>query len=128
MYDALRCGNRSAFEEEGANRVAKARERIAAVDRHSQVRPVVETLGVPGAERPQLVDDPPFAPTGGARFIRYERIADRRMPEPSSFVPPFIQQQVHVIEQELPAFLRRHVPRCAALRDVTCLAEDPGVP
>ena len=75
----------------------------------AQVRPALEALGVPGAERAELVDHPALAAARRGRASAPDR---RDVPEAFGFPVAVVEQQVDVVEQELPALLAAS-PRAA---------------
>src|SRR5437660_6826217 len=77
-------------EEEVPERLPQGGERIGGVDDSAQMRAVVEALGVPRAECPQFVDNPPIVSRG------------------SRLVDAFLQEQLDVVEEKAPTILERH--------------------
>ena len=87
-------------------------DRLGRIDRDAQVGSVVDALRVPGVQRAQLVDDPAVVTARGARRRSGRSApAGRDVPEALGLVGAFVQQQLDVVEQELPALLAVEISR-----------------
>src|SRR6202171_2676296 len=87
-------------KKERRHEAAELVERLRGVDGSSQVRAVVEALGVPGAESTELVDHPAMVRSG---VCRADRLGLGHMAEARRLMNPLVHQQLDVLEEELTA-------------------------
>src|SRR5687768_9110321 len=96
-----RGGVRGGRERELGDDIVKLGNRLAAVDTDSELRAAVESLRIPAAECPDLVDHPALATSsgwwlaiGGQPIVR----TGGDVTEPLRFVDALVEQQLNVIE------------------------------
>src|SRR2546425_9369084 len=81
LFAIPRSDDRSS-EEKRVDDAAKRRKALGAVDRRPQVRPVFQSLGVPGSQRSNLVDHPAIVAGGmsAGPIAGFRRASRRRLP------------------------------------------------
>ena len=119
MLDRRRSGHEEVFNE-----VTELRNAVGAVDGHSKMRARVQALRVPGAECPQLVDDPALVTSCGHDCLRHAR---RDVTKALLLVFALIEKEIDVIEQELTSLLHRHRPGSPACDKVCGLSKNPRI-
>ena len=91
------------------------------------MRSVVQSLGVPGVQRPQLVDDPAVVPPRRALRLLSTLLAGRNVTEAFFFVQALLLQHLDVGEQELGTIGIGYLARCASSREIRGLPENPWI-
>src|SRR5688500_6892099 len=94
------------------------------------MRATVESLGIPGSERADFVDHPPFAAARwwvDGRDCARVAAAGRDVSKPLDLVGSVVEQQLNVLEQKLPAFAGADGARLAPGGHVGRLRQHPRV-
>src|SRR6478735_4979505 len=117
-----------ASQEELLNQCLQLGDRLHRIDADAELSTTVEPLRVPGTKGANLVDDPAFTADRFPLIWRGVACAGRRgMPEPRGLVDVLVQQQLHVVEQELATLVIANHSRPAPFDQIPRLREDPGI-
>src|SRR5699024_11023805 len=98
------------WEEKSLNQVFELGDRLRRIHTDAELRAALEALGIPGAERAQLVDHPAFAAECLAAFGHV-----------------LGEQQLHVVEQELSALFRSDLASGPSFHEIVSLRKNPRI-